>query len=80
MTYLAIQVHLDGKSVQWMESVSEEQYRALAPSGLDRHRVHERATDWKRRLDNARMRRRFRARFRAHCLPRDGVEPERNTR
>jgi quercetin dioxygenase-like cupin family protein len=28
MTHIAIQEHLDGKTVDWMEKVSDEQYRA----------------------------------------------------
>ena len=28
MTHIAIQEHLDGKTADWMESVSDEQYRA----------------------------------------------------
>jgi hypothetical protein len=27
MTHIAIQEHLDGKNVEWMEKVSDEQYR-----------------------------------------------------
>jgi len=30
MTHIAIQEALDGKVVEWMEKVTEEQYRALA--------------------------------------------------
>jgi hypothetical protein len=28
MTHIAIQVHLDGKTSDWMEKVSDEQYHA----------------------------------------------------
>ena len=28
MTHIAIQEHLDGKVVEWMEKVSDEQYQA----------------------------------------------------
>ena len=30
MTHIAIVEHLDGKSVEWMEKVSDEQYQAGA--------------------------------------------------
>jgi hypothetical protein len=30
MTHIAIQEQLDGKAVEWLEKVSEEQYRAGA--------------------------------------------------
>jgi quercetin dioxygenase-like cupin family protein len=29
MTHIAIQEHLDGKTVNWMENVSDEQYQAI---------------------------------------------------
>ena len=31
MTHLAVQEKLDGKAVEWMEQVSDEQYRGRAP-------------------------------------------------
>ena len=31
MTHLAIQEHLDGKVVEWMEKVTEDQYAGRAP-------------------------------------------------
>jgi pyruvate dehydrogenase complex dehydrogenase (E1) component len=38
MTHNAIQEKLDGKVVEWMEKVSDEQYQAgLAPDGISRH-------------------------------------------
>jgi len=34
MTHIAIQEALDGKAVDWMEKVSDEQYRLSAPQNL----------------------------------------------
>jgi quercetin dioxygenase-like cupin family protein len=31
MTHIAIQEHLDGKAVEWMEKVTDEQYGASTP-------------------------------------------------
>ena len=36
MTHIAIQEQLDGKVVQWMEKVSDEQYQAVQPAGNER--------------------------------------------
>ena len=33
MTHIAIQESLDGKLVEWMEHVTDEQYRAKASQG-----------------------------------------------
>jgi quercetin dioxygenase-like cupin family protein len=33
MTHIAIQEQLDGKVVEWMETVSDEQYQAVPPRG-----------------------------------------------
>jgi hypothetical protein len=39
MTHIAIQEQLDGNTVQWMESVSDEQYRGAGSvlPGAERH-------------------------------------------
>ena len=34
MTHLAVTGTVDGKNVNWMEKVSDEQYKPLAPSQL----------------------------------------------
>lgn len=34
MTHVAVQEALDGKSVKWMEKVTNEQYQAGLPKGL----------------------------------------------
>ena len=36
MTHIAIQEQLDGKVVEWMEKVSDEQYEAVQPAGKQR--------------------------------------------
>jgi quercetin dioxygenase-like cupin family protein len=36
MTHIAIQEQLDGKVVEWMEKVSDEQYKAVQPAGNER--------------------------------------------
>jgi len=36
MTHIAIQEQLDGKVVEWLEKVSDEQYGALPPAGNER--------------------------------------------
>ena len=36
MTHIAIQEQLDGKVVEWLEKVSDEQYGALPPAGKER--------------------------------------------
>ena len=36
MTHIAIQEQLDGKVVEWMEKVSDEQYQAVPPAGNER--------------------------------------------
>ena len=36
MTHIAIQEALDGKVVEWLEKVSEEQYQAAQPQGNER--------------------------------------------
>ena len=36
MTHIAIQEQLDGKVVEWMEKVSDEEYRAVQPAGSER--------------------------------------------
>jgi quercetin dioxygenase-like cupin family protein len=36
MTHIAIQEELDGKVVEWMEKVSDEQYEAVPPTGNER--------------------------------------------
>jgi quercetin dioxygenase-like cupin family protein len=36
MTHIAIQEQLDGKVVEWMEKVSDEQYQAVQPAGKGR--------------------------------------------
>ena len=36
MTHIAIQEQLDGKVVEWMEKVSDEQYEALQPAAKER--------------------------------------------
>ena len=36
MTHIAIQEQLDGKVVEWMEKVSDEQYEAVQPAGNER--------------------------------------------
>ena len=36
MTHIAIQEQLDGKVVEWMEKVSDEQYYAVEPAGKQR--------------------------------------------
>ena len=36
MTHIAIQEQLDGKVVEWMEKVSDEQYQAVQPAGNER--------------------------------------------
>jgi quercetin dioxygenase-like cupin family protein len=36
MTHIAIQEALDGKVVEWMEKVSDEQYLAVQPAGNKR--------------------------------------------
>jgi quercetin dioxygenase-like cupin family protein len=36
MTHIAIQEALDGKVVEWMEKVSDEQYQAVQPAGNER--------------------------------------------
>lgn len=33
MTHMAIQEQLDGKVVEWMEKVSDQQYEAVQPAG-----------------------------------------------
>ena len=33
MTHIAIQEQLDGKTAEWMEKVTDEQYQALPPDG-----------------------------------------------
>ena len=39
MTHIAIQEALDGKAVDWMEKVSDEQYRAELPFRPFRRRM-----------------------------------------
>jgi quercetin dioxygenase-like cupin family protein len=36
MTHIAIQEQIDGKVVEWMEKVSDEQYQAVQPAGNGR--------------------------------------------
>ena len=36
MTHIAIQEQLDGKVVEWMEKVSDEEYQAVRPAGNER--------------------------------------------
>ena len=36
MTHIAIQEQLDGKVVEWLEKVSDEQYEAVQPAGNER--------------------------------------------
>ena len=36
MTHIAIQEQLDGKVVEWMEKVSDQQYEAVQPAGKQR--------------------------------------------
>jgi quercetin dioxygenase-like cupin family protein len=36
MTHIAIQEQLDGKVVEWMEKLSDEQYQAVQPAGNGR--------------------------------------------
>ena len=36
MTHIAVQEALDGKVVEWLEKVSDEQYQAAEPGGNDR--------------------------------------------
>jgi hypothetical protein len=36
MTHIAIQEQLDGKVVEWLEKVSDEQYAALPLAGNER--------------------------------------------
>jgi quercetin dioxygenase-like cupin family protein len=36
MTHIAIQEQLEGKVVEWMEKVSDEQYEAVQPAGNER--------------------------------------------
>ena len=47
MTHIAIQEALDGKVVEWMEHVTDEQYRANAASADIAHAVNDRSTDMK---------------------------------
>jgi hypothetical protein len=42
MTHIAIQESLDGKAVEWLEKVTDEQYRAR---GEDFEDSHQRPTD-----------------------------------
>jgi quercetin dioxygenase-like cupin family protein len=39
MTHLAIQEHLDGKFVEWLEKVSDDQYVGAASNGKEKHDV-----------------------------------------
>ena len=36
MTHIAVQEALDGKVVEWLEKVRDEQYQAAEPGGNDR--------------------------------------------
>ena len=36
LTHIAIQEQLDGKAVEWMEKVTDEQYQAPASAGQER--------------------------------------------
>jgi quercetin dioxygenase-like cupin family protein len=36
MTHIAVQEQLDGKVVEWMEKVSDEEYQAVQPAGNER--------------------------------------------
>jgi hypothetical protein len=36
MIHIAIQEQFDGKVVEWMEKVSDEQYEAVQPAGKER--------------------------------------------
>ncbi len=36
MTHIAIQEALDGKVVEWLEKVSDEEYQAVEPAGNKR--------------------------------------------